>query len=142
MEERRAQDNFQRERRRTEQATLNQAITDAWDRYEARWNKIKSLEVDDTLTFCSIPWPLTYVPKSIEDIHPHAIAFFLFSPLHSQDQSKKERIRTALLRWHPDRFGRLLDRVQADDRDAVEEGVGVVTRCLNDLLTTEQSPEL
>ncbi|TFK54009.1 hypothetical protein OE88DRAFT_1606442, partial [Heliocybe sulcata] len=110
---------------------------DAWDKYETGWDRIRSPDFDDALTFRSLPWLLTYVPKSPEDIHPHAIAFFLFSTLHSRDQPRKERIRGALLRWHPDRFGRVLERVQGEERDAVEEGVGIVTRCLNDLLTRE-----
>ncbi|EPQ57566.1 hypothetical protein GLOTRDRAFT_74465 [Gloeophyllum trabeum ATCC 11539] len=139
MEERRAQEEYRRERRRTEQATLNQAITDAWERYETRWDKLKMPDFDEALTFRTIPWPLTYIPKTIEDIHPHAITFFLLSPLHSEEQPRKERIRSALLRWHPDRFRRLLDRVEETDRKAVEEGVGVITRCINDLLMREQS---
>lgn len=46
----------------------------------------------------------------------------------------KDRVRSALRRWHPDRFGRILAKVRDEDKARVEEGVGLVVRCLNDLL--------
>ena len=47
----------------------------------------------------------------------------------SMDEAeRKKRLRSALLRWHPDKFGRILGRVRAADRAAVLEAVGAVTK--------------
>jgi len=54
-----------------------------------------------------------------------------------EEMVQKERIKSALRRWHPDRFGRVLGRVDEKDKEAVERGVGIVARCLNDLLAQE-----
>lgn len=84
--------------------------------------------------FESIPWPMVSQPHKVEDITPARMAMFLLSPMHSEGQSKKERVRAALRRWHPDRFGRTLGRVNDQDRVAVERGAGIIVRCLNSLL--------
>jgi len=77
-------------------------------------------------------------PAKAGDVTPEAIVLFLFSPFHSEGQSRKERIRSAQLRWHPDRFRRLMDKVTEKDKSEVEEGVGIVARCLNDLMAREK----
>jgi hypothetical protein len=72
-----------------------------------------------------------------ELLRPEAIREFLLSPAHSPEVSSKDRIRTALRRWHPDKFARLLGLVVESDRDAVADGVGIVVRCLNEMLERE-----
>ena len=107
----------------------------AWDRYESRWNELLSSEASsEPLTFESIPWPLTSPPRNVEELRPARITVFILSSQHSRGQSMKDRVRHALRRWHPDRFGRILARVREEDRAMVEEGVGIVARCLNGLL--------
>ncbi|KAI0298631.1 hypothetical protein BC826DRAFT_887994, partial [Russula brevipes] len=86
------------------------------------------------LRFKSVPWPTIVPPRNVADITPAAISKFIFSSAHSEGMSRKERIKNALRRWHPDRFGRVLSRVDEKDKGAVERGVGVVARCLNELL--------
>ena len=124
-----------RERLKKDRAKLDKLIVEAWAAYESRWSSLSTST--ETLEFRSIPWPVTVSPQSTEDITQDAIITFLFSSLHSQDQSRKERIRSAQLRWHPDRFRRFLGRVPEADRVAVEEGVGVVARALNELMEKE-----
>jgi hypothetical protein len=114
---------------------------EAWKAYERRWTTI-AIAGDHggsspPLRFKSIPWPTTAPPRSVADITPAAIAKFIFSPVHSEGMGRKERIKCALRRWHPDRFGRVLGRVDGKDKEAVERGVGIVARCLNDLLAQE-----
>jgi hypothetical protein len=115
---------------------------EAWKAYERRWTTI-TIAGDhggsSPLRFKSIPWPMTVPPKSVADITPVAIAKFIFSPAHSEGMGRKERIKCALRRWHPDRFGRVLGRVDGKDKEAVERGVGIVARCLNDLLAQEKN---
>jgi hypothetical protein len=122
----RAEREKQLERRREEEAR---------EPYERRWAAIQS--DGSPLKFKSIPWPTTSPPRDVGEITPAAIAKFILSPAHSRGVSRKEAIKGALRRWHPDRFGRILKRVDERDKRAVERGAGIVARCLNDLLARE-----
>jgi hypothetical protein len=125
----------QKARAKQERARANVASMDVWRTYEARWANIANHS--EPLTFRTIPWPLVSRPTSAKDIMPAEITAFLLSPLHSQSQTRKDRIRSALLRWHPDRFRKYLLKVVEEDREAVEEGAGIVARILNDLSERE-----
>lgn len=125
----------QKVRAKQERARANVASADVWRTYEARWANIANHS--ESLTFRTIPWPLVSRPTSAKDIMPAEITAFLLSPLHSQSQTRKDRIRSALLRWHPDRFRKYLLKVVEEDREAVEEGAGIVARVLNDLSERE-----
>lgn len=105
----------------------------AWESYETEWNKLLSGETSEPLTFASIPWPLIIPPQSTDDIRPARVTIFILSQSHSQGQTMKDRVRSALRRWHPDRFGRILAKVRNEDKAKVEEGVGIVVRCLSTL---------
>ncbi|KZT08507.1 uncharacterized protein LAESUDRAFT_69293 [Laetiporus sulphureus 93-53] len=126
-------------RRKRENARRDEADKKAWQQaYEAKWADITSTSATPAeLTFRAIPWPMFSEPQSVEEITPSAVKAFVLSPLHSEGQSRKERIKSALKRWHPDRFGRVLVRVVECDKASVEEGVGIVVRCLNGLLENE-----
>ena len=119
------------EKRARDRAKSDKLMVDAWTNYESRWTTLMSSS--DPLDFKTIPWPVTKLASSPIDLTPEAISTFLFSELHSLQLSRKERIRSAQLRWHPDRFRRLMGRVKAEDKAKVEEAVGNVARCLNDL---------
>ena len=116
-------------------AKAEKAVVDAWRNYEDQWATLATSS--EPLTFTEIPWPLISPPSSATNITSAGVVLFLFSPFHSQNLSRKDRIRSAQLRWHPDRFRRLMGRVAQQDRAAVEEGVGAVARCLNDLMARE-----
>ncbi|KAI0081289.1 hypothetical protein K474DRAFT_1419727 [Panus rudis PR-1116 ss-1] len=131
--ERKREDTRQHEKDR-EQARAK-AEEEAWRAYEKRWSELSN--ATNALTFDDIPWPVFAPPKRNEDISPGRITMFLLSPNHSKDQSRKERIKLALRRWHPDRFGRVLNRAVEQDRAKIEECAGVVVRCLNNLLERE-----
>ncbi|KAH9176570.1 hypothetical protein EDB89DRAFT_1938734, partial [Lactarius sanguifluus] len=111
--------------------------SEAWKAYERQWAAIVIGKDDSPLTFRSVPWPMTLPPRSAREVTSEAVAKFILSHAHSEGVSRKDRIKSALRRWHPDRFGRILDRVDVKDRAAVERGVGIVARCLNDLLARE-----
>jgi hypothetical protein len=125
-----------RERERRNRMRLDKATIDSWNDYDGRWGTLATSS--EALTFSSIPWPIISPAAKAEDITPAAIAQFLFSSLHSQGQTRKDRIRSAQLRWHPDRFRRLMGRVTDKDKNQVEEAVGIVARCLNDLMAQEK----
>jgi len=127
-EERRARAERQKQLERRSQE-------EAWKGYERRWTAIAGS--GGQLRFKSIPWPTTVAPRNVGEITPDAITKFIFSPAHSEGMSRKERVKSALRRWHPDRFGRVLSRVDEKDKGVVERGVGIVARCLNELLAQE-----
>ncbi|KAI0281536.1 hypothetical protein BC826DRAFT_874827, partial [Russula brevipes] len=128
-------------------------IASAWRSYEARWGLLgqrrPERELLSALTFERIPWPVADLPQSrdgatttptptpLDALRSEAIREFLLSPAHSPDVAPRDRIRAALRRWHPDKFGRVLSQVMESDRDAVAEGMGIVVRCLNDMLERE-----
>ena len=123
------------ERERQESARANVTSAEAWRTYESRWARMS--EGSEPMTFRTVAWPLVSRPSNIAGIVPASIIAFLLSPLHSPTQSRKDRIRAALLRWHPDRFQKFLARVVEKDRQAVSEGVGIIARCLNELMERE-----
>jgi len=125
----------QRARAEKQKQLERRSQEEAWKAYERRWTAIAS--GSNQLKFKSIPWPTTVAPRNVGEITPDAITKFIFSPAHSEGMSRKERIKSALRRWHPDRFGRVLSRVGEKDKGAVERGVGIVARCLNELLAQE-----
>ncbi|KAF5354872.1 hypothetical protein D9756_005364 [Leucocoprinus leucothites] len=127
-----------RERDRREHAGTQKAIADAWRRYESGWEAITNSTA--SLGFEDIPWPTKSIPAAPSDITPSAIVTLLLSPFHSPKQTRKDRLRSAQLRWHPDRFRRLMNKVKEEDKEAVEEGVGIIARCLNDLMSKEKTP--
>lgn len=127
---------MQRERERQERARSKVASMNVWLTYEARWASLASSS-SERLTFRTVPWPLVSCPSNVGEIIPAGIVAFLLSPLHSQNQTRKDRIRSALLRWHPDRFQKFLAKVVEEDKDMVQEGVGIVVRCLNELMERE-----
>ena len=101
-------------------------LMDQWDSYEHKWHTL--LASRTPVAFKDIPWPLPTCPSSIEDLSFSAISDFLLEPLkvRTNNVTQRERIRTSLLRWHPDRISDVLERVVKDDVDAVREGIGAV----------------
>ncbi|KAJ7462384.1 hypothetical protein B0H11DRAFT_1735545 [Mycena galericulata] len=124
-----------KQRERDARVKTDQAIRYAWRRYENGWEGLLTTSV--RLTFSIIPWPLPSKPKKAEDIRATEIRDFILSPLHSERQTAKERIRRAQLRWHPDRFRRILTKIEPKDKTAIEVGAGIVARCLNDIMAQQ-----
>ncbi|KAG8759204.1 hypothetical protein FRC14_006451 [Serendipita sp. 396] len=125
------------------------AFEEAWSVYDSRWmllnyatratgssmpEETKGIRL--TLSFVDIPWPLLHPPRTSRDINSVAIRRFFASEYQTaSDRSPRERIKDALLRWHPDRFSnRVLDHVREGQREEVRRGVDIVVRCLNELL--------
>lgn len=128
-------------------ALERKAFEEAWSVYESRWMLLNFATKTSplvgstspgnlTLSFRDIPWPLLHPPRTCEGITTVAIRMFLASEHQANDKSSRERIKEALLRWHPDRFqGRIMEHVRTEDRDEVKKGVDIVVRCLNELLS-------
>ncbi|KAI8993811.1 hypothetical protein BD414DRAFT_480514 [Trametes punicea] len=115
-------------------ARRQEAEREAQCSYESRWAELSS--TSESLGFHDIPWPMFSQPPTLDDITPARVTRFVLSPLQ-QGETRREVVRNALRRWHPDRFGRVLSRVSEQDKEAVQEGMGIVVRCLNHLLERE-----
>lgn len=147
---RRVEKEKERLRQQEELAREIRVLEDAWTIYESRWNLLNMTARSPTplgnsrehpsrvqLAFTDIPWPVTQPPRSKYDLTSAALSDFFLSRHLPVGRATKERLRDALLRWHPDRFeGRYLDKIRPQDREDVIEGVGIVVRYLNSTLTT------
>jgi hypothetical protein len=136
------------------------ALRRAWEAYDRAWDRlVMSVRPVKTFTFrkvafsfADVPWPVlpplsrctdsgTDNPPvlELEDITTQRVAQFLLHPHRTPDKSRKEKLRDAILRYHPDKFeGRILPRILSEDRTRVQEGVSIVMRCLNELMSVEQ----
>ncbi|KAF8991762.1 hypothetical protein BDQ17DRAFT_270230 [Cyathus striatus] len=107
-------------------------LAERWENYEAKWAELVkgggSNEVKN-LTFVDIPWPVD-VGRSVElsDLTVKNIEKFLLAPLKIRNSkvTKKERLRSSVLRWHPDKMTGILGRVVKGDVDKVEMGINLV----------------
>lgn len=103
-----------------------------WQRYERQEHS------EDLLTFDHICWPMLVDPQALANWErmdgkrmEEALKEFLLSPLHSQELTPRQRIKNALLRWHPDKGMRLLHRLQSDEeRRAAMAMITDVAACL------------
>jgi len=134
---------LEREREAERKLREGRRRREAWDYYEARWKTCTATEpLDHPLKFRDIPWPMFTVPTATEQLTTDHISVFLLYGLHGDDgltesKTRKDRIREALLRWHPDKFeGKMGSRLDAREKEMVLEGVGIVARCLNELMAT------
>jgi hypothetical protein len=126
-----------------------------WDAYQSRWAALNasaaasaSASTDSNsspsplrgLRFGDIPWPIfSNGPFTPADITSKTVGAFLLSPFHSVDKSTKERLRAALIQWHPDKFeARWLHLVAESEKSLVSQGVGAVARAINDLLAANR----
>ncbi|KAH8094762.1 hypothetical protein DFH11DRAFT_1053177 [Phellopilus nigrolimitatus] len=127
-------------RRVVEREDAERRVRERWAAYESGWAKLVSST--EPVTFASIPWPLVDPPKNASDLHnPAGIAAFLFESLSvsGNKTTRKERLRTSLLRWHPDKLGNVLGRVREDDLGVVKDSIDAVVMGLMSLQDAEKA---
>jgi membrane-bound lytic murein transglycosylase len=147
------------ERERKRQVREGRQGRVARQQYDHRWRALLS-DVDDAhgrLKFVDIPWPILDAYKAetstaprvlicVEHLTETAIRKFLLpvsaaptALLMDDAKEKRDRLREAMLRFHPDKFeGRMMRFVAEGERGLVREGIAQVVRVLNGLLV-EQS---
>lgn len=112
-----------------------------WDGYETRWRAMQSSTAP--ITFVEFPWPLgeRVACRDLSPLTHRAVSEFLFERLavRTNTTTKRERIRSALLRWHPDKISFVLTRVVPDDLELVQEGIHVVFGILKTLQDAERT---
>ncbi|THH18770.1 hypothetical protein EW146_g2270 [Bondarzewia mesenterica] len=136
-QEERKQEEKQRARTEAKQ-DQTACMKKAWTAYETRWQVIVASRAQSPLSFSSIAWPMCKAPEHASDITESRVRRFFLSRAHSVGVSRKDRIRAALRRWHPDKFNVVLSRVDSVDRMDVERGAVLVARLLNDMLEKEK----
>lgn len=100
---------------------------DARDTYDRRWVELLNSKSVD-LGFGDVPWPVRD-KLEIPQLTAEAISAFLFPS--GSGRMRKEVLREAMLRFHPDKFeGRVMPRIRSEDRDSVREGANAVARAV------------
>ncbi|KAK0444556.1 uncharacterized protein EV420DRAFT_1574470 [Desarmillaria tabescens] len=130
---------------------LEESLVNRWNVYEKGWQDLMSS--NGPLRFSDIPWPVDAVsspqlskdlgptPLKLGDITMAKVEDFLLGGLRVRGctVTRKERIRNSLLRWHPDKMTAILSRVVQEDICDVENGIGIVVRCLHHLNSKDVS---
>lgn len=145
------------EREKKRQEREKRQWISARQQYDQRWKALLSdgdRSHEGWLKFIDIPWPIPNAYKtgsiSIDDLTEDAIRTFLLSyrypvPTGTEQMAmndakeKKDKLREAMLRFHPDKFeGRLMKLVAEVERGDVREGIAQVVRVINGLLSEVQ----
>ncbi|KIK79534.1 hypothetical protein PAXRUDRAFT_276474 [Paxillus rubicundulus Ve08.2h10] len=112
-----------------------------WESYEGGWRRVNAST--EPLVFADFPWPLPdrIMDRDLSRLDRQSVTDFLFESLsvRSNTTTTKERIRSSLLRWHPDKMSRVLNRVIPDDEELVREGIHVVFGTLKALQDAERT---
>ncbi|RDB27490.1 hypothetical protein Hypma_003843 [Hypsizygus marmoreus] len=109
-----------------------------WERYEREWRRLQAGDGNgrggEKLRFGDIPWPVDVGEEVVELRHlaVHRVTEFLLEGLKVRGckVTRRERLRSSLLRWHPDKMTAVLTRVEKEDVEMVRQGVRVVVECL------------
>ncbi|VDC07958.1 unnamed protein product [Peniophora sp. CBMAI 1063] len=137
-EAQRAIDNLKRyfqelaDRSGQKQSRPTSSVKRVWEVYQAPHSSLPP-----HLEFHTIIWPVLAPPSRgpprtpggppiIGGLTRHALREFILSRTHSAGMTDRARVQAALLRWHPDKMGRVMERVAEQDREAVQEGVKIV----------------
>ena len=104
-----------------------------WDAYEARWRVLISTATP--VHFTDIPWPVSPSPTSAQDLTCDAVTDFFLASLRVRTNtvSRKDRIRSSILRWHPDKMSGIVARTVEQDLPAVHTGINSVFHILRSL---------
>ncbi|KAG8711215.1 hypothetical protein FRC08_016190 [Ceratobasidium sp. 394] len=141
VEEERARKLAEEMQKRAEEEKRKQAESSPWAAYVARWEHIMSLPADlpehEHLTARHLPCPLVF-PDGASDLSVltrERVEAFLMDPAHSEGKSRRERVRAALLVWHPDKSKKWICKFREDRRPQIREAVEIIARHLTDMMT-------
>nr|GAT43770.1 predicted protein [Mycena chlorophos] len=125
-----------REAERAQQAEaelLERNRTDnRWSELEQQWSSLVDGQ-GKTVRLEHLPWPTA---RQMEFIHPATLAAQVGALVTNhgtlQQGAVKRRIRSLLLRWHPDKFAHFAQRrIASDHEHAAVEAAHIVVTCLN-----------
>lgn len=113
-------------------------IMDRWTAYETRWRALVASNSD--LSWSDIPWPTVDHPASSDALTPEAISEFIFATFRVRGMNglRKDRIRSSILRWHPDKLPGVVSRVLDEERHVVQDGINTVFGALKQIQDQEK----
>ncbi|KAJ7755289.1 hypothetical protein DFH07DRAFT_490471 [Mycena maculata] len=122
-------------------SALEGTLIERWEDYERRWT---ALARTPEVRFTDVPWPVCPSenrPVALADLTVNRVEDFLLAGLKVRGctVTKKERVRSSLLRWHPDKMTSVLARVVEGDSETVREGIHAVVLCLHQLNSRVES---
>ncbi|KAG8689928.1 hypothetical protein FRC09_012196 [Ceratobasidium sp. 395] len=130
-----------RQRRVKEEAERKKTVVDRWTAYVGEWERITKLPADlpvhERLTARHLPCPMFTPPPSsigVPGITRAGIEAFIMDPAHSEGKSRRERVRAALLIWHPDKVGQWIFKFRKNRHKIIREVVDVVSRHLIEMM--------
>eukprot|EP00884_Botryococcus_braunii_P010168 jgi/Botrbrau1/19152/Bobra.0077s0064.1 len=95
--------------------------------YEAKWHTFTTSQAKGAIHFGEVPW----LVEELED----ARAVILYGTRGREEE--RRRIRTELMRWHPDKFeAKFASRLHAPDRQRVLDKVKHISQMLTGLVNT------
>jgi hypothetical protein len=117
---------------------IEERLVRRWEEYERQWKELWNDK--GAVIFQNIPWPVNVDSREaldLDDLNVEKVEDFLLSGLKVRGNrvTKKDRVRSSLLRWHPDKMTAVLARVIDEDMEAVKQGISVVMLCLQELNT-------
>lgn len=107
-----------------------------WDAYESSLRALQHPSNSLVVGWETIPWPVISPPSEPADLNSVTVGEFIFSTFKVRGAKaiRKERLRTSILRWHPDKFSALLARVPDPEHAAILlDGVNAVFIALRGL---------
>ncbi|KAG9116047.1 hypothetical protein FRC07_007489 [Ceratobasidium sp. 392] len=118
------------------------AASNRWTTYLAQWERIMKVPANpsehELLTARHLPCPMFNLPSpniGVNGIDRAGIESFIMDPTHSEGKNRRERVRAALLMWHPDKLEKWICKFREDRHPLIREVAGVVTRHLTDMMT-------
>ncbi|KAJ6484414.1 hypothetical protein C8R47DRAFT_1048553 [Mycena vitilis] len=124
-------------------SALEASLVERWTKYETRWAELAGKAGRDRnkprdVRFEDVPWPVCPAesqPVKLADLKVDRVEDFLVANLKVRGctVTKKERVRSSLLRWHPDKMTAVLGRIVETDLEAVREGIHAIVLCLHQL---------
>ncbi|KAJ7135896.1 hypothetical protein C8R44DRAFT_390031 [Mycena epipterygia] len=122
---------------------LERVLVERWKNYENRWSDLagrtgRDRERARDVRFEDVPWPVCPAEGqsvALADLTVDRVEDFLLAGLKVRGctVTKKERVRSSLLRWHPDKMTAVLARIVDEDVEAVRQGIHVIVLCLHQL---------
>ncbi|KAF8601583.1 hypothetical protein BDV93DRAFT_445625 [Ceratobasidium sp. AG-I] len=130
------------QQQKLERSIRKSQAAERWAAYSAQWECILSLPRNipeqDLLTTRHLALPVLVVTPftGTSGISKSELEAFFLSDAHSQGKTRKERVRAALLTWHPDKCEKWICKFREDRRPIIRELVGVIARCLTEMMST------
>ncbi|KAJ7886352.1 hypothetical protein B0H13DRAFT_1720752 [Mycena leptocephala] len=112
-------------------SAMEAVLVERWKKYESRWADLAGKAGRDRNKSRDVRWEVPEACRS--HCGPRRRILLEGLKVRGCSVTKKERVRSSLLRWHPDKMTAVLARIIETDLEAVREGIHTVVLCLHQL---------